>query len=128
MITQLRGWRVALLIVCLALVAWLVMDFNSRLGGLNRLNRERDAVLEHYQQVQGTKTALEAELKFSASDAAIEKWAYEEGHMARSGDYMIIPLSTGGSVPVPTPKPALVQPQVSQLEGWKALFLGPRNP
>jgi hypothetical protein len=124
----LRSWRYVLLILSLAVVAWLVMDFNSRVTELNRLKTEREYVVERYQEVQGTKTALLAEVDYAYSDAAVEKWAYEEGHLSRSGDHPVVPLPLGTSVPTPTPKPAVVQPQMSNSDGWLALFLGPKTP
>ena len=85
-------------------------------------------MVERYKEVQGTKTALQAEVDYANSDAAVEKWAYEEGYLSRYGDHPVIPLPVGTSLPTPTPKPAVTQPQISKSDGWLALFLGPKTP
>jgi hypothetical protein len=124
----LRKWRYVFLILGLAVVVWLVMDFNGRVTELNRLKSEREYVEKRYQEVLGTKTALQAEVDYANSDAAVEKWAYEEGHLSRTGDNPVIPVSVGAILPTPTPKPAMTVPQISNSEGWLALFLGPKTP
>jgi hypothetical protein len=121
-------WRYLFLILGLAVVAWLVMDFNSRVVELNRLKSEREYVEKRYQEVLGTKTALQAEVDYANSDAAVEKWAYEDGHLTRSGDHPVIPVSVGAILPTATPKPVMTSPQISNSEGWLALFLGPKTP
>jgi cell division protein FtsB len=126
--TQIRGWQYILLIFGLAVVAWMVMAFNGRMAQLNRLTREREVVDERYLQIKGTLAALEAEVAYAQSEAAVEKWAYQEGHMIRPGDYPVLPLSNGTVKPTPLPQSAVEQKELSNKESWWALFFGLNSP
>ena len=126
--TQIRGWQYILLIFGLAVVAWMVMAFNGRMAQLNRLTRERELVDERYLQVKGTLAALEAEVAYAQSAAAVEKWAYQEGHMIRPGDYPVLPLSNGAVTPTPLSQPVVEEKELSNEESWWALFFGLNSP
>lgn len=110
------------------MAAWIVINFNSRLAELNRLSEQREIVQERYDIVKGTAAALDAEVAYAQSDAAVEKWAYEQGHMARPGDYPVIPLAASPVPPTPTVQPAVIQPERSNPESWLALLFGPKAP
>jgi hypothetical protein len=126
--SQLRGWRYLVLVLGLAVIAWMVMDFNGRIAQLNRLNTEHDYVEIQHKEVKGTLTALETEQAYALSDAAVEKWAYEEGHMVRPGDNPVIPLAKSPVTPTPMPRPTVIVTEVSFPESWQALILGPKAP
>jgi cell division protein FtsB len=122
---QLRNWRYAALIIILVLLAWLVMDFNSRMAKLNSLNQEREYVMSRYERVVATKSALETEVAQAGSDAAAREWAYEQGHMVLPGEIAVIPFPGEEVITTPTLAPAATQPAASNVESWIALFLGP---
>ena len=101
----------------------LLADFNSRMAELNRLSEEKSRVAVQATANAATKTVLQEKLAFATSEAAVEKWAYEQGRMVRPGDNLIVPLAVG---PQPTPvveaeAPAVVQSQ-TPWEIWMALF------
>ena len=104
------------------------MEFNGRMAQLNRLTNEQVGVDARYAEVKGTLTALEVDVAFAQSDAAVVKWAYEEGRLVRSGDYSVVPLAAGPSTPTPAPKPSVVQSQLSNPESWRALVFGLKAP
>jgi hypothetical protein len=124
MMPKIRGLRSIVLILVVAILAWMVMDFNSRMASLNRVGKVQKIVVAQFQEVKATKAVLETQVAFAASDAAVEKWAYEDGHMVRPGDYPIKPVAGAVVTPTAAPKPAVIQPQVSNSESWFALFLG----
>ena len=126
--SPIRGWRYAGLILGLAVAAWIVINFNSRLAELNRWSEQREIVQERYDIVKATAAALDAEVAYAQSDAAVEKWAYEQGHMARPGDYPVIPLAASPVPPTPTVQPAVIQPERSNPESWLTLLFGPKAP
>jgi len=125
---QLRGLKYVALIIGLAVITWLVMDFNSRVGELKRISGEQKAVNVNYQEVKSTLGALEVQITEAASDAAVERWAYEQGHMVRPGDHAIVPIAVSPVTPTPVPIPTVVQPVTSHRDGWVALFLSPQTP
>jgi cell division protein FtsB len=102
----------------------LMMDFNNRMSELLRLEAEKDTVTTQVNALVQTEQTLRTQIAFATSDLAVEKWAREQGRMAREGDYPIIPLPPPGYTPepelivAPTPKP------IQNWEVWMALFLG----
>jgi cell division protein FtsB len=111
-------------IALLIMFVFLMMDFNSRLSELSRQNARRDQVQTEVQALIWTEEALKVQILYATSEAAVEDWAREQGHMSRPGDVVIIPLPEGEVVenvivtPAPTPKP------LENWEVWRMLLLG----
>ena len=124
---QRRGWRYALLMIGLAVLALLVMDFNSRMAELRRLTAEREVVAVKVTQVKQTQDALLAELAYATSERAVLEWAYQDAHLVRPGDFPVVPVSPGEVTPTPSPTPVVIEPEVSNWERWLSLFTGPRS-
>jgi hypothetical protein len=118
--------RYVVVVVSLVLLAYLVMEFNSRTAELNRLRAEREAVSARLESKQATKAALEAEIAYATSDAAAIKWGYEN-HMARPGDYVVVPVQALQVTPTPAPRPVITTPEVSNLQRWLSLFIDSPN-
>ena len=101
----------------------LLADFNSRMAELNRLKEEKSHVASQATANMMTQVALEDALAFATSEAAVEKWAYEQGRMVRQGDNLIVPLPVG---PQPTQVVETEATPVTQVENtwdvWMALF------
>jgi hypothetical protein len=115
--------KYAILVLALALLAFLVIDFNSRTAELNRLTAERETVNAKLNSRLGTKEALERQIAYATSEAAVYDWAYEDGHMIHSGDYPIIPIQPVETTPIPTPRPPVQQTELSNWQRWLALFV-----
>jgi cell division protein FtsB len=119
-VTRKQFVTVALLIM----FVFLMMDFNSRLSELSRQNARRDQVLTEVQALGWTEEALKGQVLYATSEAAVEDWAREQGHMSRPGDVVVIPLPQGEVVesvlvtPAPTAKP------LENWEVWRMLLLG----
>ena len=122
--TFLRNKKQIVLILVLLAVALLMMDLNNRLTELFRLSAQRDTMQTEVVQLKSTEQALQTQLAQATSVAAVEKWAYEEGHKALPGDTVIRPLPQPGYTP---PAPTVIAPTPQKVENWqvwKALFLG----
>jgi hypothetical protein len=115
-------------IVLLVVMASLVMDFNSRMAELRRLSAENSIVSGQVTRQVQTRQALEAQIAYATSDAAVWRWAYEDAHMIRPGDNAVIPVQVTGAPPTPTPTPAPPLPEVPNWQRWISLFLGPISP
>jgi hypothetical protein len=122
------GWKYALLVFGLAILAMMVMDFNSRTAELRRLSAEREQVSAQLAGGRATQSALEADITYATSEAAVVRWAYEYGHMVRPGDIPVVPISPANSTPVPTPKPVIKPTETSNLQRWLSLFVGADAP
>ena len=126
--SQRRGWRYAILVVGLVLLALLVMDFNSRMAELSRLSSEREQVRVRATGVMETQMALQGQIAYATSEPAVERWAYEDAHMIRPGDKPVVPIAASQSTPTPTPAPKVTPPVISNWQKWLSLFTGPVTP
>jgi len=117
--------KYALTVIALALLAYLVMDFNGRTAEMNRLLTEEKIVQARLESRQQTRDALEAQIAYATSEAAVVKWAHEN-HMARPGEHPVVPIQSAEVTPTPRPKPTVVVTEVSNLERWLTLFAGPQ--
>jgi uncharacterized protein (DUF58 family) len=128
MMKERRGWRYGLLVMGLAVLALLVMDFNSRMAELRRLTAERELVSARVTQQVQTQNALKQQIAYATSERAVMEWAYQDGRMVRPGDNPVVPVAPAGATPSPTPAQVVTQVTVSNWERWLSLFIGPRTP
>jgi hypothetical protein len=119
--------RYALLVLLLVVLALMVMDFNNRTAELNRLREEEKIIRVQLESRDETKSALEAQIAYATSDAAVMKWAYEH-HQVRPGDMPVVPIQATQVTPVPTPKPIVTPTEVSNLSHWLSLFVDLQAP
>jgi hypothetical protein len=109
----------------LAIVAlFLVMDLNNRLSELSRLSAQQNKAATVIADLQGTLNSLDTQVAYANSDGAVQDWAYEEGHMTRPGENLIIPLVPSGSTPVPEIVIATTPEPVENWQVWFALLTG----
>jgi len=117
------SWRYTLIIIGLVVLAFLVMDFNNRMGALRRLTAQKEEVAAELGGQIGTQAAVQTQIAYAASDDAVEQWAYEEGSMVRSGDVPVVPVAPSGSTPVPLPTTTTVSTPVPNWQFWLWLFV-----
>ena len=115
--------RVAVLIGILALV-FIVLEFNRRLEELNMLNRQNQLVQAQATQAIQTQLALQTQVAYAGSDAAVEEWARTDGHFIQDGDLPVVPLGQPGSAPIQANTPTPVPPQPANWQVWWKLFFG----
>jgi hypothetical protein len=111
------------LIVMIIGFVFMMMDLNSRLSALFRLTGQRDQVSTEVGQLQSTKDAVQSQIDFATSDAAVGQWARQE-HMGKPGDKLIAPLAGAKATPVPKVLPTTVPETASAWEIWRELFFG----
>ena len=115
--------RVAAAIGILMLV-FIVLEFNRRLEELNMLNEQSKLVQLQATQAVQTQFALQTQVGYAGSDAAVEEWARTDGHYIQDGDLPVVPLSQPGSPPVAASTPTPLPPQPANWEVWWNLFFG----
>ena len=120
------GWKYALLVIGLIVLTLLVMDFNNRMAELRRLSDKREDVAVEATGLKETQVHLETQIAYATSEAAVVKWAYEEGHMVREGENLVIPLEYPGFTPEVTVIPTATPEPESNLQIWFSLFLESR--
>jgi hypothetical protein len=120
------GWKYALLVIGLVVLSLLVMDFNNRMVELRRLSDKREDVAIEATDLMYTQVYLETQIAYATSEAAVNEWAYEEGHMVREGENLVIPLEYPGFTPEVTFVPTTTPEPESNFQIWFSLFLESR--
>jgi cell division protein FtsB len=110
--------------VAAVVLFFLVMDLNNRLNELSRLTAQRDDAQQVVNNLQSTLNVLDTQIAYATSEGAVEQWAYEEGHMVREGENLVIPLKPEGATQAPLVVATNTPKTVSNWEIWLALFLG----
>jgi hypothetical protein len=113
--------RVAVFIGIFILIL-LVIEFNSRLEELNRLNDQREEMRTVATQAMLTQIALQTQVAFAGSTAAVEEWARREGHYVQEGDQPVVPIGQPGSEPVVVSTPLSAPTPMQNWEAWWKLF------
>src|SRR6266487_4833721 len=115
--------RVLVMIGMLALV-FVVLEFNRRLEELNMLNGQNQLIQTQATQAIQTQVALQTQVAYAGSNAAVEQWARTDGHYIQDGDLPVVPIGEPGASPIeasiPTPGPT----QITKWEVWWNLFFG----
>lgn len=99
-----------------------IVEFNTRLEELNRLNNQRDEIRARATQAVQTQLALQDQVAYAGSTAAVEEWARAEGHYIREGDQPVIPIGQPGSEPVVVATPTAIPTPLQNWEIWWKLF------
>ncbi len=120
------GWKYALLVIGLIVLTLLIMDFNNRMAELSRLSDKREDVAVDATSLVQTQLQLETQIAYATSGGAVEEWAYEEGHMVREGENLVIPLEYPGYTPEVTIIPTATPVPKSNWQIWVSLFLESR--
>jgi hypothetical protein len=102
----------------------MVIDFNTRLENLNRLNDQREVIRAQATQSMQTQVALQTQVSYANSDQAVEDWARTEGHYEQPGDQPVVPLGQPGSEPVISSTPTPIPTPMPNWEIWQELFFG----
>jgi hypothetical protein len=106
------------------LLMLLMMNINSRLNEYFRLTNERNEVSTQVNDLQITRFALETQVAYATSDAAVDEWARGEAHLAQPGDKVIVPVTPANLTSVQEPQITPTPPVIENYEVWWALFFG----
>jgi hypothetical protein len=112
------------IVVGAVILFFLVMDLNNRLNELSRLTEQENKAATVVSQLQSTLDVLKTQLAYASSEGAVEQWAYNEGHMARPGEKLIVPLSPAGTTPQSLIEETPVPTSVPNWRIWLALISG----
>jgi hypothetical protein len=99
-----------------------LIEFNSRLEELNRLSDQREEVRAAATQAMQTQLALQTQVAYAGSTAAVEEWARTEGHYVQEGDQPVVPVGQPGSEPVIVRTPTPVPTPMENWQVWWELF------
>ena len=115
--------RVVIAIGILVLV-FIVLEFNRRLEELNMLSAQSKLTEMQVTQAVQTQLALQTQVAYAGSDAAVEEWARTDGHFIQDGDLPVVPLGQPGTSPIEASTPTSIPTQPPNWEVWWDLFFG----
>lgn len=115
--------RVLVLIGILALV-FIVLEFNRRLEELNMLNRQNQMIQTQATKAIHTQFALQTQVAYAGSTAAVEEWARTDGHYIKEGDLPVVPVGQPGAAPIEASTPTPMPTPPANWEVWWKLFFG----
>ena len=108
----------------LVVLALLVMDFNSRMAELHRLTVQEERLGVEATAQKQTQEALETEVAYATSPAAVDGVLREEGHQALPGDTVVIIVTEAGAAAAPATAPPSTPEPISNWDMWLALIFG----
>lgn len=117
--------RVAVMIGIITLV-FIVLEFNRRLEELKLLDKQHNLVQAQATQAVQTQIALQTQVAYASSNAAVEQWARTEGHYVQEGDLPVVPIAQPGAAPVVIDTPVPEPTPMTNWQTWWDLFFGER--
>jgi hypothetical protein len=114
--------RQGLIVLGMFVIVLLVMDFNTRMAELSRLESYSEQVAIEATESLQTLVYLETQMAYATSDEAVEDWARVQARMVRPGDHAIIPMAGEGEAVTPTPMPVEAPTPVQPWRVWLDLF------
>ena len=116
--------RRVIVAIGILMLGFIVLEFNRRVEELKLLNGQYEQMQVQATQALQTQAALNTQVAYAGSNAAVEEWARVDGHYVQDGDLPVVPIGQPGvppveaSTPVPTPTP------MQNWEVWRELFFG----
>jgi len=101
-----------------------VIEFNTRLEELNRLNDQRGLARAAATEAVQTQVALLTQVSYADSDAAVEQWARTQGHYLQEGDHPVVPIAQPDSDPVVVNTPIPTPTPMQNWQVWWDLYFG----
>ena len=99
-----------------------MVELNSRLEELNRLNNQLGQVRIAATYSVETQVALQTQLAYAGSTQAVEEWARTEGHYMMEGDQPVVPIGQPGSDPIVVATPTSMPTPMQPWQVWWGLF------
>jgi len=99
----------------IAILLFLILDFNTRIEGLSRLQNGLSTEQARGTDVVVTQQALKTLEAYATSDAAVKEYARDQAGMAQPDDNVIVPVAVPGSTPSPSATPT---PAFANLPNW----------
>lgn len=115
--------RVAVMTGILMLV-FIVLEFNRRLEELEMLNEQHKLMQAQATQAIQTQAALNTQVAYAGSNAAVEEWARVDGHYVQEGDLPVVPIGQPGAPPIEASTPYPTPTPLQNWEVWWELFFG----
>lgn len=118
----LASWKYIVVVVGLAVLTLLVIDFNQRLTTWRETTAERNKVEADYNALISTQSYYQTQIAYATSPAAVMEWAYRDGRWVRDNEVLVVPLPAGEATPEPSATEVSAPPPPANWQLWWALF------
>lgn len=116
--------RRVLVLIGILMLVFIVLEFNRRLEELNMLNKQNQVIQTQATQAIQTQFALQTQVAYAGSTAAVEEWARTDGHYIKDGDLPVVPVGQPGAAPVEASTPTPAPTRLANWKVWWNLFFG----
>jgi len=117
-------WRRVALIAGVLFLVVVIVDFNSRLEELDRLNRQAVITRAEATQVALTKAAYETMVANATSDQTVEGEARSNEGLIRDGDHLVVVIGDGSESTSENIEPTSTPTQKPNWQLWWDLYFG----
>lgn len=108
----------------IAILLFLIIDFNTRLESLTRLQNGLATKQARGTQVMFEQHTLETQVAYATSDAAAQEYARNQAHLVQPGDHVVVPVPLPGATPQPSPTPSPAFANKSNWDVWMEFLFG----
>jgi len=115
-------WRRIALIAGVLFLILLLVDFNSRLENLNRLNNQVIIVRAEANNAELTQVMLQTQVAYASLDQTVEENARKENRMKKEGDKVFVVIGVQGELIIATPTPTPFPTPKPNWQLWQDLF------
>jgi hypothetical protein len=117
-------WRRVALVAGVLFLVVLIVDFNSRLEELDRLNRQAEITRLEATLAASTKIAFETQVANATSDQKVEEEARSNAGMILEGDHPVVVMGDGSEAPLETLEPTPLPTAKPNWRLWWDLYFG----
>ncbi|MGD8403011.1 MAG: hypothetical protein PVJ21_05085 [Anaerolineales bacterium] len=117
-------WRRVALIAGVLFLVVVIVDFNSRLEELDRLNRQAEITRAEATQAALTKVAYETLVENATSEQVVEGEARSNAGLIQEGDHPVVILGDEGEPMLKNPEPTQIPTKKPNWQLWWDLYFG----
>ena len=100
----------------------IAFNLNRQLAESQRLRDAADVAATEAAQLRAENAALQTQVAYATTDAAVIEWAHENGKLVQPGEVLVVPVMPTAE-PTPAPPPPALPPPPPNWQLWWNLFL-----
>ena len=99
----------------------IAFNLNRQLAESQRLRDAADVAATEAAQLRAENAALQTQVAYATTDAAVIEWAHENGKLVQPGEVLVIPVVPTAE-PTPAPSAPALPPPPPNWQLWWNLF------